>query len=254
MSIGMTLAKATLQPAGTLPLTPLIRFSITDIARNIELFKTSPTSSQQYFAFLLEAAFSNRSSEGDQSNHLWVEMMEGYVTSADTGSEDLVRASRAALAEVCEDNDTRRRLCTTMCEVIRCNLGNDRILVSAMEVMAFLFDVGIIQRRLSVTLDPVDVPSDIMDWSDLYLLVQRAHYKTGSVRKLEAAIKLYSGLAEVYPKVLDKLVSLLLHPFPKVRNQAADSIFAARGVCKGVNWPKAKKMDVDVLRKELQAS
>ena len=177
------------------------------------------------------------------------EMMEGYVTSADTGSEDLIRASRAALAEVCENDSIRFRLCSTMCEVLRRNIRNDRILVSAMEVMAFLFDAGIMQKH---AIHFTDVQNDNFKWADLYSLIQKAHYKTGNVRKLEAAIKLYSGLAVVYPSALDKLLSLLLHPFPKVRNQAADSIFAVRGVCKGINWAKAKKVDVEELKKTLK--
>ena len=178
-------------------------------------------------------------------------MIEGYVTSADTGSEDLVRASRAALAEACQDDVLRLRIRNTMCEVLKRSLSNDRILVSAMEVIAFLFDAGIMQKNATGS---VNVPGDTMNWSDLYLLIQKAHYKTGNVRRLEAAIKLYSGLVEVYPTALDKLIGLLLHPFPKVRNQAADSIFVIRGVCKGVNWAKAKKADVEDLKRELPVS
>ena len=54
--------------------------------------------------------------------------------------------------------------------------------------------------------------------------MQKAHYKTGNVRKLEAAIRLYGGLIEVYPPAAEKLTSMLLHPFPKIRNQVADTL------------------------------
>lgn len=84
------------------------------------------------------------------------------------------------------------------------------------------------------------------------MLVQKAHYKTSNVRKLEAAVKVYSGLMEVYPAVLQKLSSMLLHPFPKVRGQVADVLWVARGVGKGVDWTKAKKKDLDALRAELE--
>ena len=56
------------------------------------------------------------------------------------------------------------------------------------------------------------------------MLVQKAHYKTGNVRKLEAAIRLYGSLSEVYPPALQKLMTMVLHPFPKVRNQVVDTM------------------------------
>lgn len=83
------------------------------------------------------------------------------------------------------------------------------------------------------------------------MLLQKAHYKTGNVRKLEAAIKLYGGLLQVYPEALEKLTSMLLHPFPKIRNHVTDMLFVARGVGKGVNWTKASKDDLKKLKEEL---
>ena len=93
--------------------------------------------------------------------------------------------------------------------------------------------------------------TNILRWRSLYLLVQKAHYKTGNVRKLEAAIKVYGGLVHVYPEALQKLTSMLLHPFPKVRNQVADVLFVVRGLGKGVNWTKAGKEDLRRLKEEL---
>jgi tubulin-specific chaperone D len=56
---------------------------------------------------------------------------------------------------------------------------------------------------------------------------------------------------QVYPEALEKLTSMLLHPFPKIRNQVADVIFVAKGVGKGVNWTKAGKDDLRKLKEEL---
>jgi tubulin-specific chaperone D len=83
--------------------------------------------------------------------------------------------------------------------------------------------------------------------------VQKAHYKTGNIRKLEAAIKLYGGIVQVYPEALQKLTSMLLHPFPKMRNQVADTLFVVRGVGKGVDWTKASKEDLKRLRETLES-
>lgn len=51
-------------------------------------------------------------------------------------------------------------------------------------------------------------------------MVQKSHYKSGNVQKLEAAVKLYTGLARanvVRDTVISKLCSMLLHSFPSVR-------------------------------------
>lgn len=58
---------------------------------------------------------------------------------------------------------------------------------------------------------------------------------------------------QVYPLALEKLTSLLLHPFPKIRNQAADMLFVLRGVGKGVSWIKAGKEDLRRLKEELES-
>jgi hypothetical protein len=89
-------------------------------------------------------------------------------------------------------------------------------------------------------------------FKSLYILTQKAHYKTGNVRKLEAAIKLYGGLLGVYPEAVQKLSSMLLHPFPNIRNQVADTLWVDKGVGKGVNWVKAKKDDLKILLEELE--
>jgi hypothetical protein len=74
-------------------------------------------------------------------------MLQGYVTSADTGNEDLVRSSRAALAEFCETGEKERDLiCGGLFRVLMNNKGNDRVEVPTLEVVGFLFDVRIIQK------------------------------------------------------------------------------------------------------------
>lgn len=95
------------------------------------------------------------------------------------------------------------------------------------------------------------MPTNYHRWRSLYLLVQKAHYKTGNVRKLEAAVKIYGGLIEVYQEALQKLTTMLLHPFPKIRNEVADTLFAVKGLGKGVDWVKASKADLEQLKAEL---
>lgn len=66
-------------------------------------------------------------------------------------------------------------------------------------------------------------------------------------------MKLYGGLLDVYPDAAQKLTSMLLHKYPKVRNEAADTLFVKTGVGKSVNWVKAKQADLVELRRVLKA-
>lgn len=202
-------------------------------------FRKYTISSYEYFRALLDMGINKDALASGSYEVAWrKDLLEGYVSSADTGSEDLVRASRAAFADFCEAGNTNM-ICTALFEVAKRNSTNDRVLVPTLEVMSFLFDVRIIQKSS-------------LNWRSLYLLVQKAHYKTGNIRKLEASIKMYGGLIEVYPEALQKLSSMLLHPFPKIRNQVADTLFVVRGVGEGVNWVKAGKGDLQKLKGDIE--
>lgn len=84
--------------------------------------------------------------------------------------------------------------------------------------------------------------------------MQNAHYKTGNIRKLEASVRVYGALTEVYPEALDKLTKMLLHPIPTLRNKVADTLFVATGKARGVDWSRAKKEDLVKIRSELEIS
>jgi len=71
--------------------------------------------------------------------------------------------------------------------------------------------------------------------------------KSGNIRKLEAAVKIYGGMADRCRNALQKLTSMLLHPIPKIRNLAAEELWVQRGVGKSVDWTKAKRVDVQDL-------
>jgi len=85
------------------------------------------------------------------------------------------------------------------------------------------------------------------------MFIQNAHYKTQNVRKLEAAVKLYGALSEVYPPAVAKLTGMLLHAYPTIRNLVAEEMFVVKGVGKSVNWGKARKVDVEGVRSQLES-
>lgn len=121
-------------------------FEANKYSEQVARFRNLPSSSQEYFRSLLDM-MDGEMLETAFGAHWRLELFEGYVTSADTGAEDVVRASRAALAAFCEDGKEHTDLvCKTLFEVATKNIENDRVLVPTMEVMSFLFDVQILQR------------------------------------------------------------------------------------------------------------
>ena len=74
--------------------------------------------------------------------------MQGYVTAAHAGSEDIINASRAAIASVCAQDPIGplEAISEALWTLLRDKIGNDRIIVSLLEVISFLFDAGIIHQ------------------------------------------------------------------------------------------------------------
>lgn len=265
---------------------------------NLEQSKlmTLDPGSKEYFKYLLECqtspstawllASSDYSAPYDHSQHT-IDLLTGLVTSVDTGSESLIRASRLTLDEFCrdlpsgehEDRNTQMVMANLL-QLIRQNTSNDndRILIPALETLGFLFDAGVAQHMWT-------------PYRTIYLLVQKSHYKSGSVRKLETCVKIYgylmkyvhftgprflpssdgdfeaqradgtSGKVKVtwdqsdVDKVTEKVTGMLIHPFVSVRGAVADVIHMERGGLagmKGKDWGKATKADVVETRRRLR--
>jgi hypothetical protein len=134
--------------------------------------------------------------------------MEGYITSADTGSEDLIRASRAALAEFCEMGHTSI-VYDSLIRILETRPNEDRVAIPCLEALSFLFDWGYLQKMNR-------------SFDDLNRLVKNAMKRKGKIgiRRLEACIKVFAGLND--PDALEQLARLVLHRFPTIRNAAID--------------------------------
>lgn len=234
-------------------------------------------SSQTYFEFLLnlltskwllESFTASRESFSDK----WMdELLTGYVTSADTGNEELVIASRAALSSHCDaSKENLERVCTSLLRNLKVRQGQDRIIVATLEITAYLFSVGIYQRSTTV------------DMKNLCLQTQKAGYKSGNVRKLEACVRVYAGVAALnadLPRMASealeqnrsegivearkRLSGLMIHPWPRVRSSVVDMLWelvvrngqeAKAGMLKGVDWSKAGKDTIKTLVAELGLS
>ncbi|KAK3307569.1 tubulin folding cofactor D C terminal-domain-containing protein [Chaetomium strumarium] len=225
--------------------------------------RRSTFSSKSYFLFLLDllqqdwlhAAVSDLKADPER----WMDaLMSGFVSSADTGNEELVIATRAALCEFCERSAANTdAVCAALARNLKAWQGTDRVLVSTLEVAAFLFHVGIFGRCTGV------------NYKNLCLQVQKACYKTGNVRKIEACIRVYGAIAALGRDVIPtahagdggdpskrqegareaciRLGALMFHPWPRVKSMVVDELWglrhddpAAQGL-KSVDWGRAEK-------------
>uniref|UniRef100_L2GBE6 Probable glucan endo-1,3-beta-glucosidase eglC n=1 Tax=Colletotrichum fructicola (strain Nara gc5) TaxID=1213859 RepID=L2GBE6_COLFN len=191
-------------------------------------FTQQTFSSREYFHTLLTLRTSSSSNLlhprlARPDEEAWMsELLSGYVTSADTGNEDLVIASRAALASFCAASPVAL---SSVCGALVANLKTrqglaaaDRVVVPTLEIVAFLCHVGLFQKCVGV----------LVGLRSLCLQVQRAGYKTGNVRKLEACIKVYG----VRSQVVDELWKLF--------GEEGDGGGRAEQL-KSVDWSKAEK-------------
>ncbi|KAI9842650.1 MAG: hypothetical protein M1837_007017 [Sclerophora amabilis] len=189
---------------------------------------SSQTSSVSYFSQILSLLHS-------EAHWIQYPLLEGYMTSAGAGSESVIRSSRSALEDFTsklrieanqESDFSLLEFGNIVAETLRSNLSSDRKLVPCLETLAFLFDIGVLGKLAGV---------DEFKWKTLLALVQRSHFKSGNVYKLEAAVKVYGGLTDIAPirqEAVAKLISMLLHPFPRIRNAASDCLCVTTSMSK----------------------
>ncbi|KAG5930233.1 hypothetical protein E4U42_002635 [Claviceps africana] len=240
---------------------------------DIKPFQSLTFSSKAYFAALLRLASSPSLSDRlrehapqDQDQDLdhthtalMAELMSGLVSSADTGNDDLVIASRAALTDFCQASPHNLNIaCRSLMHNLRAFPTEDRIAVPTLEIIAFLFHVGLFQAAQGINL------------RQLCLLTQKAGYKTGNVRKITACARVYGGIAG-FPtasaaddvkagidEARRRLGALMSHPWPRVRSVAVDEIWGMEGFCDGqgparltgVDWSAVGRGEI---RKVVQA-
>lgn len=226
--------------------------------------RKSTFSSKSYFLFLLDLLQQDWMdpvvSEVKADPERWMDsLMAGFVSSADTGNEELVIATRAALCEFCERSAANTdAICSALARNLKTWQGTDRVLVPTLEVVAFLFHVGIFAQSSGV------------NHKNLCLLVQKACYKTGNVRKIEACIRVYGAIAELgrdgavsapeagigsdplkkpdgFREARTRLGALMFHPWPRVKSMVVDELWSlhhddpAAHDLQGVDWGRADK-------------
>lgn len=123
-------------------------------------FEKSSISSYEHFRFILDLQTADRLSTNTTTDEFewlpsWTDkLLEGYVTSAHAGTEDLRRVSIAALVDFCEETAANREYIGAA--LVR-NLKfhhrkNEKVIVGTLETIALLLDMGLMYENDAVEL------------------------------------------------------------------------------------------------------
>ncbi|KAF2631119.1 beta-tubulin cofactor d [Macroventuria anomochaeta] len=153
---------------------------------------------------------------------------QGLVSSAGMASESVVQNCREAVLDftttlpLTSTSDSKEMslvdFATCLVELLKKELENDRVLLPLLEGWAFLFDMQIMHRLTSTN----------FNFRTLLSYVQKAHFKSTHIQKLHLALDVYRGLGTIpatRADTLAKVTSMLLHPFPKIRITAAETLW-----------------------------
>ncbi|KAJ4379742.1 hypothetical protein N0V86_004924 [Didymella sp. IMI 355093] len=167
--------------------------------------RSDEVSSQAYFR---EALNSMQSTDSPVVREA---ICQGLMGSAGMASESVVQSCRDALLDFTaalpltstpgSKGMSLIGFATCLVELLKRQLQNDRVLLPLLEGLAFLFDMQVLHRLESTS----------FSFRTLLSYIQKAHFKSTHIQKLHLALDVY-------------LTSMLLHPFPKIRITAAETL------------------------------
>ncbi|KAF2473938.1 uncharacterized protein BDR25DRAFT_282062, partial [Lindgomyces ingoldianus] len=189
---------------------------------------TEGVSSYLYFSTALKILQPSTSSTIKEA------VLLGFVSSAGMGSESVVQNSRAALLDALDvlptaneattDESGRNKefslisVASCLIDLLKQSLETERVLIPLLEVIVFLFDMQVMHRLIPTS----------FNFRTLLSLTQKAHFKSTHMHKLHLALDIYRGLGTIPATRKDttlKVTSMLLHPFPKIRIAAAETLW-----------------------------
>ena len=176
-------------------------------------------------------------------------LLEGCISSAGTGAEPLLQASRRALAALLKLTtvDHLDELMDSFANILKSMLLENVNMHPALELLAFLLDLQI-PKRLSET---------AFKWRNLLSTVQKSHHKSNDIPKILSALHVYRGLTDVPSirgEIFKKLISMLkTNPYPRVRLSVAEVLWVitADSVLKDRDWMRPPSQNTNVIE-ELQ--
>ncbi len=178
-----------------------------------EIVHPADVSSPHYFKQLLDLL---------EVDWLREHVVQGLVSSAVAGSEDLGRAARAAIIMYSQDHrqtDVEVMFVKTLDRYLKESSSDDRVALPAMELLAFTIEQAAGEASFNNIED---------ECTNVLEVMQMVHQPTSSLLRVEAALKVYSSLTTLEATrkgALDRLTRMLLHKYPKIRNAVADTIF-----------------------------
>ncbi|EGD90108.1 hypothetical protein H112_02581 [Trichophyton rubrum D6] len=185
-----------------------------------------------------------------QIEWLCLPLIKGLVTSLTAGADSLIISSRTAVVKFInsQDDNTRYRMqrdiFMSLLTVLEENITDDRYAIPTVESLAFLIENCFNPEILE--LDPESIRK-------LFHLVQKFHFKSANIPRIEAGLKAYYCLFNyelLRENIVLKMTKMLLHPYPKIRALTSEYLFIQTGnkSLKTENWmqpPKELKATVD---------
>ncbi|KAG0005138.1 hypothetical protein BGZ65_011884 [Modicella reniformis] len=160
------------------------------------------------------------------------DLLLGFIISAGGLTESLVRHSSACLTEFVSNLPVTRKdvmdrspptltlveFGNEIMKIVERYEGQDRVIVPLLEVLDMLFECGCMLMM-----------EGEYDFAPMVRFVRRQTNKCKDTRKLSACIRTYCGLCALGGKIkiaiLQELLRLLVHGFPKIRRATADSMY-----------------------------
>ncbi|KAF2658782.1 hypothetical protein K491DRAFT_766476 [Lophiostoma macrostomum CBS 122681] len=180
-------------------------------------YPTQDVSSFLYFANILPVFYQPAATDQYRQT-----ICLGVLSSAGMGSESVMRESRNVVAYVLhhglEDPARVLEFVNNLLAIFQSSLNNDKVLLELLEIFAFLFDCNAMDRLISTN----------FSFRNLLSCTQKSHFKSSNMQKLLLALDVYRGLVRAPSTKRDTLVkmtSMLLHPFPRVREAAATQLY-----------------------------
>lgn len=195
-------------------------------------------SSEKYFSRNLEPLSAHSQSWKHRA------LLEGCISCAGHSAEPLLQASRSALALPLHAIaiDHLNAVIATFSNILKSMLLDNTNMTPALELLAFLLDMQILQRLAGTD----------FKWRNLLSTVQKSHHKSNDIARILAALHVYGGLVDIpaiRDDVLKKLISMLkTNPYPRVRSSVAETLFiiTQEPTMKNRDWlsPSSQNMDV----------
>lgn len=167
-------------------------------------------------------------------------LIQGYVTTAGSGSETVLQASRRALVDFGERGSesgavSLPTLLGQVSTVLERSPHEDRTAIPALEVLAFMLEVGALPDNQFEDEHVSRQAFSKLERKSSHLLhvVGGSHTRSRKSLKLEAAVRVYSAMAwqeSTRKDALDRLARMLLHPFARIRWLAAEALHTHLGM------------------------